>query len=321
MRLGAILAFYLLAAAIAVSLASVSNPLAVNLLLRGGSIVILAISWNLAANAGLISLGHSTFWGLGSYAVLLLANRAGWPFFASIIPAAILGAAVAAGLAVITGRLRGIFFAIATLALSEALRVVALMLPDLTGGGGGVFIDQGLRPDPRFLAAVTLLAAVVFALLAHLLSRTPFHYACRAMRNNEHASQMLGINPLYFRVLVLAVSGALASVAGGLNIWYTGFLDPNIGFDLQITILSQIGPILGGIYTLAGPILGGIAAILLSEASRLAFGVHGGSLLIYGAVLVVSIMFMPNGIRGALRRLARRQRSPALPMRAGRAVP
>ena len=291
------------AAVAAVALPLAGSPLAVNLMLRAGSIVMLAISWNLAANAGLISLGHSTFWGLGSYAALLMGNRLGWPFLPSILPAMALGATVAALLAVITGRLRGIYFAIATLALSEGLRVIAVMLPDLTGGGAGLFIDQTLRPEPRLTAIVTALGAVCFALLAHLLSRTPFHYACRAMRNNEHASQMLGINPLRFRITVLALSGAIAAFAGGVNIWYGGFLDPDIGFDLHITILAQIGPILGGIHTLAGPIIGGLATLLIAELTRMWFGKQGYSLLVYGAILIVSIMYMPNGIYGTLRRL------------------
>jgi branched-chain amino acid transport system permease protein len=312
----AAVALYVIAVLASVALPFAVGPLGVNLLLRCGSIVILGISWNLAANAGLISLGHSAFWGLGSYAAMLVANRLGLPFFVSLVPAATAGALLGVGLALVTGRLRGIYFAIATLAMSEGLRVIAVMLPDMTGGSAGVFINQSLRPDARLVAIVTLAGAVACALLAHLLSRTPFHYACRAMRNNEHAAQMLGINPLRFRTAVLAVSGAIAAFAGGVNIWYGGFLDPNIGFDLHITILAQIGPILGGIHTLAGPIIGGIAALAVSEASRVTVGEQGYSLLVYGAILVVSIMFMPHGIRGALRDMRARPAARRSAMRA-----
>ncbi len=115
---------------------------------------------------------------------------------------------------------------------------------------------------------------------------------------------------------MLAVSGAIAAFAGGVNIWYGGFLDPNIGFDLHITILAQIGPILGGIHTLAGPIIGGIAALAVSEASRVTVGEQGYSLLVYGAILVVSIMFMPHGIRGALRDMRARPAARRSAMRA-----
>lgn len=286
----------------------VAPPIVNNMILRIGSLAMLAISWNLAANAGLISLGHSAFWGLGSYAALLFANRLGWPFFASLVPAMLVGALSAAAIAVITGRLRGIFFAIAMLALSEGLRVIAVMTPGFTGGGAGIFIDQALRPSTQTVALVTAVCAVGSALVAYLISLTPFHYACRAMRNNENAAEMLGINPLRFRIAVLGLSGAMASLAGGVNIWYSGFLDPAIGFDLHVTILSQIAPILGGIHTLAGPIIGAFATIGLSELSRVFLGESGISLLVYGVILVFSILYMPKGIYGTW--LEWRQRKP-----------
>lgn len=300
---------YALLAIAVILLPLVAPPIVNNMILRIGSLVMLAISWNLAANAGLISLGHSAFWGLGSYAALLVANRLGWPFFASLIPAMLVGALAAAAIAVITGRLKGIFFAIAMLALSEGLRVIAVMTPGFTGGGAGIFIDQALRPSTQTVALVTAVCAVGSAVVAYMVSLTPFHYACRAMRNNESASEMLGINPLRFRIAVLSLSGAMASLAGGINIWYSGFLDPAIGFDLHITILAQIAPILGGIHTLAGPIIGAFATIGLSEFSRILLGEHGVSLLVYGVILVFSILYMPKGIYGTW--LAWRERKPA----------
>jgi branched-chain amino acid transport system permease protein len=292
------IAIYIFLGIAAILLPLVAPPVMNNMILRIGSLMMLAISWNLAANAGLISLGHSAFWGLGSYAALLVANRLGWPFFASLIPAILVGALSAAAIAVITGRLRGIFFAISMLALSEGLRVIAVMTPDFTGGGAGLFIDQALRPTTQTIAIVTAFCAVACALIAYLISLTPFHYACRAMRNNESASEMLGINPLRFRIAVLSLSGAMASLAGGVNIWYSGFLDPAIGFDLHVTILAQIAPILGGIHTLAGPIIGAFATIGLSELTRVMLGEQGFSLLVYGLILVFSILYMPKGIVG-----------------------
>ena len=93
---------------------------------RLATLILIAVSWNMMANAGLISLGHSGFWGLGAYSAALLANAVHMPFWLTIIPAMLLGATFGAFLAYITGRLRGLFFAISTLAMSEALRVVAL---------------------------------------------------------------------------------------------------------------------------------------------------------------------------------------------------
>jgi branched-chain amino acid transport system permease protein len=295
------LIIYGLLAVAAILLPLIATPIVNNWTLRIGSLIILGISWNLAANAGLISLGHSAFWGLGSYAALLAADRLGFSFFASLVPALLIGALSAAAIAVITGRLRGIFFAIAMLALSEGLRVLAMMTPDLTGGSAGLFINQAARPSPQLVAMATSVCAVASAIVAWLLSVSRFHYAFRAMRNNENASQMLGINPIRFRIAVLTISGAMASLAGGVNVWYSGFLDPTIGFDLHITILAQIAPILGGIHTLPGPIIGAFATIALSEVTRIWLGEQGYSLLIYGIILVFSIIFMPKGIYGAWR--------------------
>jgi branched-chain amino acid transport system permease protein len=295
------LIIYGLLAVAAILLPLIATPIVNNWTLRIGSLIILGISWNLAANAGLISLGHSAFWGLGSYAALLAADRLGFSFFASLVPALLIGALSAAAIAVITGRLRGIFFAIAMLALSEGLRVLAMMTPDLTGGSAGLFINQAARPSPQLVAMATSVCAVASAVVAWLLSVSRFHYAFRAMRNNENASQMLGINPIRFRIAVLTISGAMASLAGGVNVWYSGFLDPTIGFDLHITILAQIAPILGGIHTLPGPIIGAFATIALSEVTRIWLGEQGYSLLIYGIILVFSIIFMPKGIYGAWR--------------------
>jgi branched-chain amino acid transport system permease protein len=186
-------ALYVIAVLASVALPFAVGPLGVNLLLRCGSIVILGISWNLAANAGLISLGHSAFWGLGSYAAMLVANRLGLPFFVSLVPAATAGALLGVGLALVTGRLRGIYFAIATLAMSEGLRVIAVMLPDMTGGSAGVFINQSLRPDARLVAIVTLAGASAFAHPVPLrLSRDAQQRARRADAGHQPAAFSYG---------------------------------------------------------------------------------------------------------------------------------
>lgn len=270
-------------------------------IVSAASLMILAYSWNMAANAGLISLGHSAFWGLGSYAAILTANKLGLPMVWSLVPAIAVGAVVGALLAVITGRLRGIFFAISTLALSEGLRVLAVMTPGFTGGGEGMYMNPQLRHGPEFVAAVMVAGAVVSVWLCWALSRTPWHFAFRAMRANEPAAEMLGIHPVRFRVGVLALSAAMASFAGGVRIWYGGFIDPGIAFDLHITILAQIAPILGGIHTLVGPAIGALLGVMLSEVTRVWLGSKGFSLLVYGLALILAILFLPNGVWGGMR--------------------
>lgn len=168
-------------------------------LFRATTLAMLAVSWNLMANAGLVSLGHSAFWGVGSYATVLTMNKFGLPFGVGFLPAIVGGALLGVFLAATTGRLRGIFFAISTLALSEGLRVLALMLPEVTGGAAGIFLNNSLRPPPWALYLTGFAGAVICILIAFILSRSRFHYASRGMRANELAVQMLGVDPRHYR--------------------------------------------------------------------------------------------------------------------------
>jgi branched-chain amino acid transport system permease protein len=307
--------FYFGAAALLLaSLPLVTSATLNDYLFRIFILVMLAISWNLMAGAGLISLGHSAFMGLGSYVAILLTNNAAAPLPIALAVSILAGAAAGSGLAFLTGSLRGKYFGICTLALSEAMRVAALMLPEFTGGGEGVYLNPQKFPGYPLLIAVAAVGAVVCTFLAYAISRSRFQYALRAMRNNENATMMLGVNPLVFRIGIVTISGGMASLAGGLNIFYGGFLDPGTAFDLNFTILSQVAPLLGGLYTLPGPIIGAIATISLVDLTRLSFGdVKGLSLLIFGIVLVLSILFMPNGIWGTWTRLRRRYGYRGLP--------
>lgn len=291
------------AAACALLVPVLGSPTYVDLAFRCCSLVTLAVSWNLMASAGLISLGHSAFFGLGAYVAILSANLLGAPFWVSLVGSLAAGALLGSSLALITGRLRGIYFAIATLAASEGLRVIAVMLPDLTGGAKGAYLSTKTFPGALTVNVAMSVVAVITCLIAWLVSRSRFHYAFRAMRANESASQMLGIFPLKFRASIMAISGAWASAVGGVEVWHGGYLDPGIAFDLHNTITSQIAPILGGIYTVAGPIVGGVATVFLGDATRLAVGhIQGASLLVFGLVLVGCVLYLPHGLLGGLSR-------------------
>lgn len=280
--------------------------------IRLTTLILVAVSWNMMANAGLISLGHSGFWGLGAYSAALLANAFHIPFWLSIVPAILLGGIFGAFLAYITGRLRGLFFAIATLATSEALRVVALMVPKLTGGAEGVFVYDQLRPDRLTMTTFSLCLVAVAVAVSYLLLKSRYQYALRAMRDSESAAQMLGVNPVRFRIGVTTLSGAMASCAGVVSVWFTGYLDPGSAFDLKVTISAQIAPLVGGLYTIVGPVIGSIAVLALSEVTRLYFNYTGGvSLLVYGCVLVFGVLAMPQGLVGLRRRWAKRSRAGA----------
>ena len=304
MRLDSALRYAGLLLAIAVlGIPFLDLPGVADLVFRTCTLAIIAISWNMMAGAGLISLGHSGFWGVGSYAAILCANQLGIPFLPSLACGVISGAVIGVGLALVTGRLRGIYFAIATLAMSEGFRIVAIMLPDLTGGAQGEYLKAELFPGTQVVNIAASVGAVFAAVVSWLVSRSRYHYAFRAMRANERAAQMVGINPMRYRLAIVALSGALASYAGAVNVWNGGYLDPSVAFNLHITLMAQIAPILGGIYTIAGPILGAIATMGLGEVTRLWLGqIEGVSLLVFGVLLVVCVLYLPKGIYGGFER-------------------
>lgn len=287
------------------------SPVIVDICFRTGSLIILAVSWNLMASAGLISLGHSAFFGLGGYVGILSANLLGMPFWLTLLSALVAGALLGSAIALITGRLRGIFFAITTLATSEGLRVLAVMLPDLTGGAKGAYLAAKSAPGALPVNLTMSAATVMACLIVLAISRSRYHFALRAMRANEQASQMLGIFPLKFRLAIMAISGAMASIVGCIEVWHGGYLDPAIAFDLHITIIAQIAPILGGIYTLFGPVIGAVVTVAIGDATRLILGhIQGASLFVFGIVLVACVLYLPNGLWGGLQHLARPQPKP-----------
>lgn len=278
-------------------------PILDDWIFRGTLLAMLAISWNMMASAGLLSLGQSAFWGLGAYACVLSVNDAGFGFWASFPAATAAGGLAGVFLALSTGRLSGMFFAIATLALSEGLRIVANMLPSITAGSAGLYLTATAVPPRWLLYEVAIISACATIAISVLLAATRFAFAIRAMRNNESAAQMLGVNPLLFRTGVSALAGMIAAFAGCLNMWQGQYVTPEIAFDLNYAIVPQIAVIIGGIYTLSGPVVGAVVIIALSEATRILFaGQEGYSVLIYGLCLALSILYMPQGLHGTLRR-------------------
>jgi len=279
--------------------ASIASPGTADLMFRASTLIVLAISWNLMANAGLISLAQASFSGIGGYTAAILASAFGWPLIA-VLPFAICsGALLGVFLAATTARLTGLFFAIASLAASEGLRVIALMVPALTGGAQGIDVPQAVRYSLHTVSIAAAAVAGLALIISVLLSFSEFHYACRAMRNGESAAQMLGLDPRSYRLRALALSGAMAGCMGALTAWYSGFLDPRIAFSLHVTLIAQIAPILGGIYTIVGPVIGALVLTAITEVTRIGFTSNEAfGQLLYGALLVICVLQMPRGIVG-----------------------
>lgn len=261
---------------------------------------ILALSWDLLARSGQVSLAHAAFYGLGAYGYALLL-RAGVPWPAAMLLAALASGGISLLLGAVTMRLNGMYFAIATLAFTEVVRTVIQNLPErVAGGANGLLVPALLGGNSRgqYLLALALLGVTVGVSLAVRVTR--LHHAFSAIRQGEETARVLGVSVVRYKLLAFFLSSTLAAVGGVLYAGKTFFINPLETFSLANSIAPLTTSIFGGLYTTLGPVLG---ATLLRVAEELLHGaVKSGYLVVYGLVLMLSILWLPRGIVGLWRR-------------------
>jgi branched-chain amino acid transport system permease protein len=269
-----------------------------------------SVAWNLLGGfGGQVSFGFAVFYGLGAYAAALAINGGVPPLLAFLLAALIaLLASLLIGLP--TFRLKGPYFAIATIGVSEAVRVVMSNL-SVTGGASGYrILEQGpFRQLEHFYWALGL--AVVAVVVSILIRRSSLGLALVAIREDQDAASDLGVNPFRTKLLAHGVAAALTGAAGGIHARYAAFIHPQGDFSFQISIAILLMPIIGGVGTIWGPVVGAAVYGVIHEEVVAAFPeLH---LLIYGSLLILIVLFEPAGIvglcQGALRALRRRRES------------
>jgi branched-chain amino acid transport system permease protein len=254
-----------------------------------------SIAWNLLGGfAGQVSFGFAVFYGIGAYAAAISINQGINPFLAFLIGgAAAAGASLAIGLP--TFRLRGPYFAIATIGVSEAVRVVATNL-HVTGGAGGYRIAEHgpFRPLEHFYTALGL-AALGVAISAWIHG-SKFGLSLQAVREDEEAAADVGVNPLASKLIIHFIAAGLTGMAGGVFARYAAFISPEGVFGFHTSVEILLMPIIGGIGTVIGPVIGAFFYGLVQEELVATFPqIH---LLLYGLLLVIIILFEPRGIMG-----------------------
>jgi branched-chain amino acid transport system permease protein len=258
---------------------------------------LLALSMYVVLAVGQLSLGQAAFMGLGAYSSALLTLKLGWPF-ALVLPASIL-VPVAFALAIggPTLRLSGVYLAIATIGLGEVLRAIYLNV-DLFGGALGL---SGIPQETQIWMIYALLAIAVLVLW--LVGRSRIGRAMEAMRTDELAAQVAGVNVARYRLGALVASAVFAGLAGCLDAHGSSFIGPNeYGFEPAVTILSYA--LLGGIGTPIAPVLGAWLLTLLPELLR---GLASIRLVVDGTIIVLVVLFLPHGMLPLrLRRVAAR---------------
>lgn len=269
----------------------------------------LGLAWNLVGGyAGQLSLGHVAFFGVGAYGLAIFAQL-GVPVWVAALLAAIVSTAVAAVIGVISFRLRGPYFALATIAFGEVLRLAATNL-NITGGAIGLtmpalFVGRTFWRS-FYLAAVAL--AVISLLTNYWASRSRFGYYLMAIREDEDTAAAVGINTARCKLYALLISAFITALAGALYGSAFQFVVPDSILTIDISIQIAIITMLGGAGTLLGPIVGAVLLLSASEAFKNVF--QESHLLIYGVLIVVVVLFMPEGIVGGLQHLFRKRIKP-----------
>ncbi len=263
-----------------------------------------ASAWNIVGGyAGQVSVGHSMFFGLGAYTPLLFYSLWGWPPIAGIPAGIVLSIGLSLLIGMPTFRLTGHYFSMATIAVAELIRIFTGTW-DFVGAAIGLQ-DLTFRSEVPyyylFLAVLALLLAVTT-----FIERRRFGFYLRAIKASERAARSLGVPVRRTKMQALALSAAFTSVAGSLYVIKTGFIDPDSGFGILISVQMVIVAALGGAGTLFGPLVGALILIPLQSATNTWFGGGGSGLtyILYGGIIVLIARFEPGGLFELWQRLA-----------------
>lgn len=260
------------------------------------------LGWNLIGGmTGQVSFGFAVFFGLGAYTTALFMQYGHTPYLGFV------GAAAAAMVASFfiglpTFRLRGPYFVIATIGVTEAVRVIMNNL-EITGGASGYRITEN-KPFNPLEHYYTAIAAVALAVLVStIIANSKFGLALRAIKQDQDAAADLGVNPYTSKLWIHAIAAALTGIAGGIYARRAAFFYPGDVFAFQTGISILLMPVIGGIGTVWGPVLGGVIFVIVEEQISVKF--PNFHLLIYGSLLIIIILLEPDGLLGLLRRLFR----------------
>jgi branched-chain amino acid transport system permease protein len=261
-------------------------------------------SWNIAGGfAGQLSFGHVAFFGVGAYASTIVQMRFGMSPWLGLPASALAGGLVGAVIAGLSFRagLKGSYFALITLAFAEVLRITSNSL-EITGGGLGMLIPMkaglsNFQFSERIGFYFVILALTVGSVaLAIWLKRSRFGAQLAAIRENEDAAKALGINVFAEKVKILTLSGAMCGMGGSFFAQYFLYIDPSIVFGVDKSVEMLLVSMIGGAGTIYGPLIGAVLLAGLSEYTRALTSIQGLSLVLYGALLVIIIAFLPNGL-------------------------
>jgi branched-chain amino acid transport system permease protein len=271
--------------------------------------VVLSTAWNiLGGYCGYVNFGSAAFFALGAYSTVAIYKLIGANDLPHIVPMPVLmlvggvvSGVVGFGMGYLTLRLRGAFFAIATLALAVVLQTLIVNW-DFVGGSRGAYI---LRPEEvpligsyiKYLFLVMLLLAVASLVIARLIERSRLGYGFATIRDDELAAEASGVPTLKLKLIATTISGALMGMAGAPFPYYIGYLQPSSTFGLDYAVNSIAMPLIGGTTSWVGPLIGTILLGSLQQIATVTIS-SAVNLLLVGVILVVFVIVAPNGVIG-----------------------
>ncbi len=268
---------------------------------------LIGMGWNLLGGyCGQVSFGHAAFFGVGAYTAGILYSKLGlsawWGLPLSII--------VVTGFSLVIGficlRLRGPYFALATLAMGEVLRVTSENLVKFTGGDVGILLRERTWVGKTWYFYIILLFAIGAFLLVKKVVESKLGYYFVSIREDQDAAESLGINTTAYKTVALCLSGALTGLAGAFYTNYMGYIDPKVVFNLHdVSIVTIMVVMVGGVATYWGPAIGAIIMVFLAEIIRSNPGLGAAHQTLFGILLIFIIIFLPNGIAGDFRKIVR----------------
>lgn len=296
----------LLAACCALLLNDHVMSMVVAALIIGG----VALSWALLGNlGGMVSFGHSAFFGVGAYVSAISTLKFGVPVLLAL-PLGGAGALLAALVMLPALRLRGPYFALAILAYAHIFRIIATEWTSVTGGAGGL---TGIPALPHTMGfdfssktgayGIALAMILLCALVYRRIRASHYGMALRAMHDSEDATRVVGVNSTLLNGCMLLVSAFMAGLFGAFNAHYINFLDPDYAFNSAWVTLPVVAAIFGGYRTITGPVLGAVVVYLADQLIFKSIAPIGHQLAL-GGLLVAMICFSPGGLLGLLPKLA-----------------
>jgi branched-chain amino acid transport system permease protein len=279
--------------------------------------IVLATAWNiLGGYCGYVNFGSAAFFAVGAYSSVFMYKLYPLPIPLLIVMGGIVSGIVGFGMGYLTLRLRGSFFAIATLALSVVLQTLVVNW-DFVGGSRGAYI---IRPEELEFAGITinyieylfgmmLLLAVIALVTARTIERSQLGFGFATIRDDELAAEASGVPTLRLKLIATTLSGAFMGMAGAPFPYYIGYLQPSSAFGLEYAVNSIAMPMIGGTTSWIGPLVG---AVLLGSAQQYATVTISSAvnLLIVGLMLVAFVIIAPNGLVGLVQERLRAWRRP-----------